>query len=128
MEKLLAILLAAMLVSFPWAGRSWSGDKLPYRLISEEAVRTASARLYADILRQECLHGRRYPLSQIKSGFKRHFEEMRLMYINEGYTIVPNVTRNNALWRLSEMGFDARRRDGISRQFGCFRPYWLDDS
>jgi hypothetical protein len=128
MEKLLAVLMAAMLVSFLSAGRSWSSDKLPYRLISEEAVRTASARLYADILRQECLHGRRYPLSQIKSGFKRHFEEMRLTYIDEGYTIVPNVTENNGLWTLSHMEFDARRRNGIARQFGCSRPYWLEDS
>ena len=128
MEKLLAVVLAAMLVSFLSAGRSWSSDKLPYRRISEEAVRTASARLYAEILRQECLHGRRYPLSQIESGFKRHFEEMRLVYIDEGYTIVPNVAENNALWTLSQMEFDARRRNGIVRQFGCSRPYWLEAS
>jgi hypothetical protein len=91
-------------------------------------VRTVSARLYSDILEAACLNGRRYPRSQIESGFKRHFDEMRLMLIGEGYTIVPNVTENNSSWSLSEMAFDAERRLDLSPQFGCFQAYWLDDS
>ncbi|CAH2395915.1 hypothetical protein [Mesorhizobium ventifaucium] len=126
MGKFLAGLLAAMLVAS--AGRCWSNDRLPYKPIAEEAVRTASARLSSDILKQECMHGRRYPRSQIKSGFKRHFEELRLTIVEEGYTIVPNVRENNSLWTVSEMAFDAKRRLDLPPQFGCFGAYWLDDN
>jgi len=124
-EKFLAALLAATLVAS--AGRCWSKDKHPYKPIFEETVRMASALRYSDILSQECMHGRRYPKNQIKSGFKRHYEEMRLQAVAEGYIIVPDVTENRSLRSLSEMEFDARRRRGIAPQFGCFRAYWLDE-
>ncbi|MFD1982596.1 hypothetical protein ACFSOZ_07875 [Mesorhizobium newzealandense] len=115
--------MAAMLVAS--AGQCWSEDT--YKAISEEAVRTASARLYSDILKIECMHGRRYPRSQIESGFKRHFHEMRLTFVDDGYTIVPSA-ENNSLGTLSEMAFDANRRLDLPTQFGCFQAYWLDDN
>ena len=87
-----------------------------------------SAQMYSGILSQECLNGRRYPQSRIENGFKRHFEEMRLQLIADGYTIVPNVPENNPRWTLSEMAFDRQRRLGIPRQFRCLDAYWLDDS
>ncbi len=118
----MAGLLAAMLVAS--AGPCWSNDAS--KQISEDALRLTSARMYSGILRQECLHGRRYAQSRIENGFKRHFEEMRLQLIADGYTIVPSVTENNAPWILSEMAFDANRRLGIPRQFGCLDAYWLD--
>ena len=126
MGRNFAGVLAAMLVAS--AGECWPDDGLPYKPIPEEAVRTASARLYSDILRQACLQGRRYPRSQIERGFKRHFQEMRLMLAEEGYTVVPNVTENNSSWSLSAMEFDAKRRLDIQPQFGCFGAYWLDDN
>lgn len=126
MRRLLTGLLAAMLVAS--AGRCWSKDKQPYKPIAEEAVRTASARLYSDILKQECLQGRRYLRSQIESGFRRHFEETRLTLVQEGYTIVPNATKNNSSWSLSQMAFDAKRRLALPPQFGCFEAYWLHDN
>jgi hypothetical protein len=125
-ERFLAAPLAAMLIAS--AEQCWSEDRLPYKPIAEEALRAASARLYSDILRQQCMQGRRYSQSQIESGFKRHFEESRRKIVDEGYTIVPNVTENNSLWTLSEMGFDAKRRLDLPRQFGCFGAYWLDDN
>jgi hypothetical protein len=125
-ERLFASLLVAMLTAS--AGECWSEDRLPYKPISEEAVRLASGRLYSDILTQQCLQGRRYSRSQIESGFKRHFEEMRLALMDKGYTIVPNVTDDNWQWILSEMEFDSRRRLDLPPQFGCFRAYWLDDN
>ena len=125
MGKFLAGLLAATLVAS--AERCWSKDKLPYKPIFEDAVRMASALRYSDILSQECMHGRRYPQNKIKNGFKRHYEEMRLQLVAEGYTIVPDETENNSPWALSEMEFDAKRRLGIAPQFGCLRAYWLDD-
>ncbi|TIP27003.1 MAG: hypothetical protein E5X67_17410 [Mesorhizobium sp.] len=126
MEKFLAGLLAAALVAS--VERCWSKDKLPYKPISEETVRMASALRYSDILSQECMHGRRYPQSKIENGFKRHFEEMRLQLVAEGHTIVASVTENDSLWSMSEMEFDTKRRLGIAPQFGCFRAYWLDDT
>ncbi|RWM84585.1 MAG: hypothetical protein EOR84_33015 [Mesorhizobium sp.] len=98
MEKFLADLLAAALVAS--VERCWSKDKLPYKPISEETVRMASA---LRILSQECMHGRRYPQSKIENGFKRHFEEMKLQLVAEGHTIVASVTENDSLWSMSEM-------------------------
>ncbi|WP_095082758.1 hypothetical protein [Mesorhizobium sophorae] len=125
MGKFLAGLVAAALVAS--AGRCWSKDKQPYKPIFEVKVRMASALRYSDILSQECMHGRRYPRNKIKNGFKRHYQEMCLQLVAEGYTILPDVTGNNSARALSEMEFDAKRRLGIAPQFGCFRAYWLDD-
>lgn len=118
-----------MLVSFlPAGAQCWSKDGLPYKPISEEAVRAASATVYSEFLKMECQKGRRYPRGQIESGFKRNFDEMRLMLVDEGYTIVPNVTKNTSSWSLSEMAFDAKRRLDLSPQFGCHNAYWLNDN
>ena len=87
-----------------------------------------SAQMYSGILSQECMHGRRYPQSRIENGFKRHFEEMRLRLIADGYTIVPNSNENSALWTRSQMAFDTKRRLGLRRQLGCLGAYWLDDN
>ena len=128
LERFWAGPLAAILVFLPVGGQCWSKDGLPYRPISEEAVRTAIAQLYSNILKIACVHGRRYPRSQIESGFKRHFEETKLTFVQEGYIIVPNTTENNSFWSLSAMEFDAKRRLDLPRQFGCFGAYWLDDN
>ncbi|MGX5848918.1 hypothetical protein ACWGTO_17750 [Mesorhizobium sp. PL10] len=85
------------------AGRCWSNGT--NKQISEDALRTISAQMYSGILSQECMHGRRYPQSRIENGFKRHFEEMRLRLIADGYTIVPNVTESASQWAHSEMAF-----------------------
>ena len=102
MERRMARPFAAMLVSFLPAGEQcWSKDSLSYKPISEDAVRTASATVYSEFLATQCLKGRRYPRGQIESGFKRNFDEMRLMLVDEGYTIVPNVTECSSSWALS---------------------------
>ncbi|WP_210215159.1 hypothetical protein, partial [Mesorhizobium sp. M4B.F.Ca.ET.089.01.1.1] len=108
-------------------GRSWSQDSPSHKSISEEAVRTASAQRYSDLLAMECSHGRLYPRSQIERGFERHFEELRLTLIAEGYTIVPDAIANDPSRPVSEMAFDARRRLGFASQAGCLAPYWLED-
>ena len=124
MPRSLSGLLAAMLVAS--AGRCWSNDAS--RQISEDALRMISAQMYSGILHQECLHGRRYPQSRVENGFKRHFEEMRLQLIADGYTIVPDTTESHSRWAHSEMEFDAKRRLGIPRQLGCLDAYWLDNN
>lgn len=110
------------------AGECWSEEGLPYKPISEETVRVVSTQMYSEILRRACLKGRRYPRSQIESGFKRQFQETRERLLEQGYTIVPNLTDDNSSWSLSEMEFDAKRRLDLSHQFGCFQAYWLDDN
>lgn len=56
--------------------------------ISEADVRFASAWAYSDLLLQAYRKGWRYTPSAIESGFKRHFEELKLQLIDQGYTIV----------------------------------------
>lgn len=89
-------------------------------LISEDAVRTASAKLYSDILGRACRNGWRYPRSQIENGLKRHLEELKLQLVDRGYTIVPNPTVNEPALQASRM---TKRLLVASRQFGCFRLY-----
>ena len=97
------------------------------KLISEDVVRTASAELYSDILIRACRNGWRYSLSQIENGFKRHLGELKLQLVDQGYTIVPEVTASNAPRMLFETAFIAKRQAIDSHQFGCSRQYWLDD-
>ena len=92
-------------------------------LISEEAVRTASAALYSDILAQACRKGWTYPRSQIESGFRRHLRESKLQLVSQGYTVVPDMTANSP--NVPRIG-DRRQLVGL-RQVGCSRPYWLDE-
>jgi hypothetical protein len=85
MKKLLATagLLALLLAP------SWSQEaSRPKPIISEELVRVISARAYSKLLLQAYEKGWRYPRSQIEKGFKRHFEELKLQLIAQGYTIV----------------------------------------
>ena len=127
MEKFSSGLLAAMLALGLPPGPCLSGDMV----ITERAVRTASARMYSDILRYACLNGRRYPVKYIRNGFKRHYEEMRLRLLGDGVTIIattmiqPNLP--HMIGPLSQMDFDAERRLALPPQFGCFRAYWRDD-
>lgn len=95
------------------------------KVISENAVRTASARLYSDILSRACRNGWRYPRPQIENGFKRHFEELKLQLIDQGYTVVPDIIANDP--PVQRMIHGAKRQFVGSRQFGCSRPYWLDE-
>jgi hypothetical protein len=121
-------ILAAMLALPLSVGPCLSeGTQYRGKLISEDAVRTASAELYSDILARACRNGWRYPRSQIENGFKRHLEELKLQLVVQGYTIVPDTIANNAHQSLFETAFVARRQPAASRRFGCSRPYWLDD-
>jgi len=130
-EKLLSGLLAAIPVLGLSAGPC-SSKEATYKPIFEDAVRTVSARMYSDILRNACLDGRLYPASYIKNGFKRHYEELRLSVLGHGYTIIYTAIIQTNLPHiiapLSQVAFDAERRLALPAQFGCFRAYWLDGS
>ena len=121
-------ILAAIMVLLVSAGPCLSeGTQRHRKWISEDAVRTASAELYSDILARACRNGWRYPRSQIKKGFKRHLEELKLQLVVQGYAIVPDATVNNSRRSRIQTAFRAMRQAVASRPFGCARPYWLDD-
>jgi hypothetical protein len=83
--------VAAALVLAVSTGPCFSGEtKYQKMLISEETVKIASAWVYSDLLRQAYEKGWRYDPSHIESGFKRHFEELKLQLIDQGHTIVPD--------------------------------------
>jgi hypothetical protein len=122
-----SFVLATMLVSALSAGHSLCDNaNAREKLISEEAVRIASARLYSDILIRACLNGMRYPRSQIESGFKRHLSEMKLQFADQGYVILPDSVAPTSSQNPSGLDVAAKLAPGV-RKFGCFRRYWLDD-
>ena len=95
------------------------------KLISEEAVEAASAELYSDILVRACRNGWRYPRSYIENGFRRHLAELKLQLVDQGYTVVPDMTANDPQVYGTISG--AKRRLVGSRQFSCSHPYWRDE-
>jgi hypothetical protein len=97
----------------------------PHKVIFEDDARMISARLYSAILINACRSGWRYPLSRVKRGFKRHFDEFKLQLASSGYTIVPGRASTGA--RKQERASAAIRNDRVARRFGCSRKYWLDE-
>ena len=59
-----------------------------HRVVSEADVQMLSALNYGEILRQATSKGWRYTPEQIESGYRRHFEEMKLRFIDCGYAIL----------------------------------------
>ena len=116
----LSVLAAILVLPVSAAPCLSEGTQTDGKLISEETVRAASAELYSDILIQACRNGWRYPRSQIENGFKRHFEELKLQLIDQGYTVVPDMTANEADVQRTILGSKSQLVG--SRQFGCPAP------
>ena len=95
------------------------------KVMSEAEARIISARLYSALLIRVCKNGRRYPLSQVKSGFRRHFNEFKLQLANDGYTVVPGRAANGG--RPQVEAFTVVISDGVAARSGCDRQYWLDE-
>ena len=123
-SPILAAMIAMLLSAGPCPAEDPQNDAAP---ISDTVVRKISAGLYSDLLVRACRNGWRYSRSQIRNGFKRHFEELKLQLILEGHTIVPGIEPNNSPRGPVHEAFAAKRQAVTSRQFGCARPYWLDD-
>lgn len=102
------------------------GDELsPDKIISDDDARIISARLYSAILMKACRSRWRYPLSHVKSGFKRHFDEFKLQLVSSGYIIVPGRTVKGGRKQLQLSSIIAN--DGAAPRFGCALKYWLDE-
>ena len=118
--------LTAILVLSVSAGPCLSeGTQTNGKLISEEAVKAASTELYSDILVRACRKGWRYPRSYIENGFRRHLAELKLQLVDQGYTVVPDMTANDPQVHGTRSG--TKRRLVGSRQFSCSHPYWRDE-
>lgn len=118
--------LAAILVLSVSAGPCLSeAIQTTGKLISEEAVKATSAELYTDILVRACRNGWRYPRSHIENGFKHHLAERKLQLIDQGYTVVPDITANDPHVQGTISG--TQRQPVGSRRFSCSHPYWRDE-
>jgi hypothetical protein len=118
--------LTAILVLSVSAGPCLSeGTQTNGKLISEEAVKAASAELYSDILVRACRNGWRYPRSYVENGFRRHLAELKLQLVDQGYIVVPDMTANDPQVQTTISG--TKRRLVGSRQFSCSHPYWRDE-
>jgi len=118
--------LAAILVLSVSAGPCLSeGAQTNGKLIPEDAVKAASALLYSDILVRACRNGWRYPHSHIESGFKRHLAELKLQLVDQGYTVLPDMTANDLHVEGTISGTE-RQLIG-SRRFSCSHPYWRNE-
>ena len=107
-------------------GSALCDDTPREKVVSEEAIRTASARLYSDILFRACLNGKRYTPDQIQKGFNRHASELKLQLAAQGYRIAPEGTAATQSLKSSRMVI-ATNPGPPAPKFGCLRPYWLDD-
>lgn len=117
------IALALVFTSVP---PSSPGDELsPDKVISEDEARIISARLYSAILIKACKSGWRYPLSHVKSGFRRHLTEFKLQLVMDGYTIVPGRAINGG--RKQRQVPMVIANDRAAPRFGCARQYWLEE-
>ena len=88
MIKSCSIFLAVVATAL--SGSAYAGDNkaVVQRVVSETDVRLVSDMTYAEILRQAFNRGWRYSPEQIESGYRRHLEELKLQFIDEGYTIL----------------------------------------
>jgi hypothetical protein len=87
-----ALFVTAFLTLTASVGACYAESSVPpCKPITEEAIRLASNRLYTDILVRASLNGWRFAPDKIKNGYERHFQELRLQFIDQGYTIVPGT-------------------------------------
>ncbi|WP_192177711.1 hypothetical protein [Mesorhizobium amorphae] len=103
MRKLSALAAAQLLALSTGPSMSEGAHGLRI-LISEDVVRRESVRLYSDLLNRACRKGWHYPRGQIESGFKRHFEELKLQILDQGFTIILDVRENNQSQSIADIG------------------------
>ena len=82
--------LACVLALAVSAGSALAGDTLGWAgpVITESALKARSDAIYAQLLEDARDKGWVYPASQIASGYKRNYEEIRARYVAAGYRII----------------------------------------
>ena len=119
----LPVLAAILTLSVSAAPSLSEGSEANGKLISEDAVKAASAEQYSEVLVRACRNGWRYPRSQIEAGFKQHVAELKLRLVDQGYTVLPDMTANEPQGTISGTGGQLV----ASRRFSCSHPYWHDE-
>ena len=80
----LFVVLAALLSAPAYPADNSSNPKA----IFEVTVRRINDDVYLDLVGQAWSKGWRFTPEQIEAGSKRHFEELKLQLIDQGYTIL----------------------------------------
>jgi hypothetical protein len=89
---MIRFLLAAAAILVAFQADPLQAAEQRQRVVLEADVQMLSALNYGEILRQAVAKGWRYTPEQIESGYRRHFEEMKLRFIDCGYTILVGET------------------------------------
>ena len=82
----MALVITAALIAPPVHASETAGDR---KVVFEAAVRIASDDAYMEIMSQAWSKGWRFTPEQIEEGANRHFEELKLQLIDQGYIILP---------------------------------------
>ena len=81
-----SFLAARWIAAFVGGAGLSEGTQPAGRLISEDAVRAASAELYSDILARACRNGWRYPQQPNREWLQAASGELKLQLVDQGYT------------------------------------------
>ena len=82
--------LACVLALAVSAGSALASDTTGWAgpVITESALKAKSDAIYAQLIEGARDKGWVYPASQIASGYKRNYEEIRARYVAAGYRII----------------------------------------
>lgn len=124
--RIMKALAVATLVAtgFLAAGPGHADGSASPRTMRETEVREISARRYTELLRLACFNGFRYREGDIRRGYHRHFEELRLALLGQGYTILPDAGPAQLVVASIATGQMLHRNEGSEP--GCFRARWSD--
>ena len=85
----MALAIVAALIAMPvYAG----DDARKPKVVFEATVKAVSDDAYMELVRQAWSKGWRFTPEQIEAGSKRHFEELKLQLIDQGFIILPGET------------------------------------
>lgn len=115
----MGVVAALALCAWP----SFGAERGAARSIKEDEVRRLSAERYTAALRLSCLNGWRFSRESIESGYRRHYEEMRLSLIDEGCAIAQDPAAPRL--RLVRITMGRASKDAASAP-ACFRARWSD--
>lgn len=87
MMKMCLSILALVAVLSATPAQAGEAARKP-RVTTEAAAKMISDLTYTDILRQAWRKGWRFTPEQIESGYRRHFEEFKLVLMDQGFSIL----------------------------------------
>jgi len=71
------------------ASASWAGaPSEPYKAITENELKSISDAVYSQMISGALKRGHHFAPELIEKGFNRHFQELRLQLLDDGYVIL----------------------------------------